>query len=125
MFNVPSPARNEAKSSQSLPNVSNSPSATNEILMIGAVTGLAITSIQYARWLNTPLGLRWNQQHTWFTTVAGVMLTLAWLALHDIKAAIKTFGFFMISGTPIVIRALNNESAKLEAYIGREKKSGD
>ena len=123
--NVPSPAQSEAKSPRSLPNLFPSSSTAEGILLVGAIAGLGITSIQYAHWLNTPLGLRWNQQHTWFTTVLGVMLTLAWLAIHDPQAAIKAYGFFMISGMPIVVRALSLKSANLEAFIEREKQSGD
>lgn len=110
------------KSPKSLPNFSRSSSdEPDPVLMVGAVIGLGITSIQYARWLNTPLGRQWDTQHTWFCTVLGVMLTLAWLAVHDPKAAVKSFAFFMVSGTPIVIRALSNHSATLETYINREK----
>jgi hypothetical protein len=125
MSSVASNVSFEAKSPQSLPNFFDSSSVGDGILMVGAVTGLAITSIQYARWLNTPLGKKWDQQHTWFVTVLGVMLTLAWLAIHDPKAAIKAFGFFMISGMPIVVRALDGQSAVLETYIQHEKQQSD
>lgn len=93
----------------------------NNLTLAATVLGLAVTSIRYAQWLNTPLGRKWDQQHTWFVTVIGVMLTLAWLAAHDPKAAIKAFAFFIVSGMPIVVRALALETANLDTLISREK----
>jgi hypothetical protein len=120
---VTDPVTTGSNSSESLHNVS--ASSSNGVLLVGALVGMAITGVQYAQWLNTPLGRKWDQQHTWFVTVVGVMLTLAWLAVHDLKAAIKAFCFFMVSGMPIVIRALSLDSARLETLISRERSQSD
>lgn len=118
--NVANFAPAESKSSEFLPKVSLT--SPDGLMLIGAVLGLSVSSIRYAIWLNTATGRRWDQQHAWFVTVVGVMLTLAWLALHDPKAAVKAFAFFIISGMPIIVRALNNESEMLEKFIVRELK---
>lgn len=118
--NVANFSPGECKSSQSLPSFSLF--SSNDLMLLGAVAGLAVSSIRYALWLNSPTGRKWDAQHTWFVTVVGVMLTLAWLALHDPKAALKAFGFFVISGMPIVVRALNLESETLETFVNREIK---
>lgn len=109
------------KSSQSLQDFF--PVSSDSLTLVATVLGLAVTSIRYAQWLNTPLGRKWDQQHTWFVTVLGVMLTLAWLAVHDPKAAVKAFAFFIVSGMPIVVRALALETATLDALIDRENPS--
>ena len=117
---VTSPAFKQDKSSESLPNLfATSPDG---IVLVGAVVGLAVSSVRYAQWLNTPLGRKWDTQHTWFVTVMGVFLTLAWLALHDPKAALKAFAFFVISGMPIVVRALALNSELVETIVGGESK---
>lgn len=118
--NVANFAPAEVESSQSLPNFSLV--SPDGLLLAGTLLGLGISSTRYALWLNSPMGRRWDQQHTWFVVMLGVFLTLGWLALHDLKAALKAFAFFMISGLPIMVRALNNESDMLEKIVSRESK---
>jgi hypothetical protein len=123
-------APDEEPSSQSSAKSSECPSdfsfsSPDGVVLVGAMLGLAVTSVRYAVWLNSPKGRKWDKQHTWFVTVIGVFLTLAWLAVHDPKAALKAFAFFVVSGTPIVVRSLSLESERLEAYINRETRSGD
>ena len=117
---VSSPAPKQGKSTEFLPHLSLT--SPDGIMLVGAVIGLAVTSTRYAIWLNTPLGRKWDTQHTWFVTVMGVFLTLAWLALHDPRAALKAFAFFVVSGIPIVVRALALESDMLETIVTRETK---
>lgn len=119
MHTLPSSRPTVGKSSQSPQNLFPTSSAAHGALLVGAMLGLTVTSVQFAHFLNTPLGRKWDAQHTWFMTVVGVMFTLAWLALHDPRAAMKAFAFFMISGMPIVIRALSLSSATLEALVER------
>lgn len=87
----------------------------NQTVAIGSLTGLAATSIGYAMFLNTRTGRRWDVQHTWFMTIIGVAYTLAWLALVDRKAALKTLVYFAVAGSPIVIRALYNHIEQTES----------
>jgi hypothetical protein len=86
---------------------------------IGLLTGLLATSIGYAFLLSTEEGQRWDRKHTWFVTVIGVFLTLGWLAVDDPKAAFKALICFMVSGSPIVFRALFLENAKDSSLIRR------
>lgn len=119
-INVTNNATGESKSPEFLQNIF--PVSPDTLTLVATVLGLAVTSIRYAVWLNTPLGRKWDQQHTWFVTVIGVMMTLAWLAVHDPKAAIKAFAFFIVSGMPIVVRALALETANLDTLISRESR---
>lgn len=119
---VASPVSEQGKSSQFLQNVS--VSSSENLLLVIAGLGLAVSGVRFAMWMNSPTGRKWDEQHTWFVTVMGVTLTLAWYALHDWRGAMKVFGFFVLSGTPIVVRALALETQILEAYIAQEKKAG-
>lgn len=86
---------------------------------IGVLTGLFASSVGYAFLLTTEEGRRWDKKHTWFMTVIGVALTLAWLAMVDPKAAFKALVCFMVSGTPIVFRALFLENEQTDSLINR------
>lgn len=84
-------------------------------------TGAAVTSTAYALWLNTPTGKRWERDETWVVVAIGVLLTLAWFAPLDWRAALWMVGFFVATGTPQAIRAMHikmHERARIERRAG-------
>lgn len=62
-----------------------------------AKVGAVATGIIYAGLLTTRLGKRIEREHTWFTVMGGVFLTLGWVATEDKKAAERAFAFFVAS----------------------------
>lgn len=52
-----------------------------------AKVGAVATGALYAGLLTTRLGKRIEREHTWFTVMGGVLLTLGWLSIEDKKAA--------------------------------------
>ena len=47
-----------------------------------AKVGAVATGIIYAGLLTTRLGKRIEREHTWFTVMGGVFLTLGWVAIE-------------------------------------------
>lgn len=88
------------------------PPRTNEVeisLQIpsaGALFGLFASSIGYAFLLSTKEGRRWDRENNWFVVMIGVFLTLGWLAMTDPKAAAKGLVCFIVSGLPVMARAI-------------------
>lgn len=68
-----------------------------------ALIGAGATATAYAVALATRRGRQFRRDYTWLSVVAGVGLTLAWLAASDRRAAQRAIEFFAITGTPIVI----------------------
>src|SRR5690606_16450753 len=71
-----------------------------------AKAGAFASSCGYSLLLTTKLGRRIEREHTWFTVMSGVFLTLGWLSFEDKKAASRAFVYFVCAGLPIMARAL-------------------
>lgn len=83
------------------------------------LAGAFAASTTYALLLSTREGRRWADEQTWSTVVAGVGMTLAWLATWRPRAAGWALLFFMVTGIPIVIRSLYIQLAKLDRIYDR------
>lgn len=86
--------------------------------------GAFVTGSGYAALLTTRVGQRIEREHTWFVVMIGVMLTLAWFAAEDSRAARRAFVYFICTGLPIIARALYLQSRDIDAYINREVRHG-
>lgn len=90
-----------------------------------AKVGAVATSALYAGLLTTRLGRRIEREHTWFTVMGGILITLGWLSVEDKKAAEKSFFFFVCTGLPIMARAIYLYSQFTDNIIDREMKRGN
>lgn len=90
--------------------------------------GAFVSASGYAAILTTKLGQRVEREHTWFVVMIGVMLTLAWFAAEDSRAAKRAFVYFICTGLPIIARALYLQSQEYErtmnAHIDRGTHNG-
>jgi len=82
------------------------PSSDSGTALFTSIIGLWFTSAGYAALLSSKTGRQWADQNTTFSVVIGVLLTLFWLALCDAKTAKKTFIYFALSGSPMILRSL-------------------
>lgn len=90
-----------------------------------AKVGAVVTGSLYAGLLTTKLGKRIEREHTWFTVMGGVLLTLGWVATEDKKAAERAFAIFVCTGLPIMARAIYLYSQFTDNIINREMKRGN
>lgn len=83
------------------------------------LAGAFAASTTYALLLSTKQGRRWADEQTWSTVVAGVGMTLAWLATWRPRAAAWALLFFAVTGIPIVVRSLYLQLEKIDRAFNR------
>lgn len=103
--------------------VQSSPPNAPQMHPLGAMAGLLLTSTAFAFVLSTQTGRKWDRQHTWFMTTIGVMFTLAWLAMEDRRAASRAFFYFVVSGMPIIGRALILNDEEMDSITKNRQNS--
>lgn len=86
-----------------------------------ALVAAGVTATAYALILSTSWGRRWAVALTWTTVVLGDALTLFWLAMFNRQAALDALLFFVVTGTPIIIRSLVLEFQEREEIRNHEE----
>jgi hypothetical protein len=85
-----------------------------------ALVAAGVTATGYALILSTSWGRRWAVALTWTTVVLGDALTLFWLWTFNQAAALDALLFFVVTGTPIIVRSLVLEFQEREEIRNHE-----
>lgn len=93
--------------------------------LLWAKVGAVVSSSLYATMLTTKVGRRVEREHTWFVVMVGVLITLGWVSTEDDAAAKKSFGYFVLTGLPIIVRAIYLYSQFTSEIVNRELKRGN
>lgn len=93
--------------------------------LLWAKVGAVVSGIVYAGLLTTKAGRRLEREHTWFAVMGGVFLTLGWVSVEDEAAAKRSFGYFVLTGLPIMARAIYLYSQFTDDIINREINRGN